>query len=172
MLISDNPEAAQRQLARFEAASAQVGLRLNVNKTEVMYVGDTNLQQHLIQTSDGNILRVCDDFCYLGCNIADSKTAFQKRRQLAWIAARRLSVVWDSNASESAKIDLFKACIESVLFYSGESLTLTTTLSSQVDASHRALLRYAIGVRYPQRISTHELYARTCVPPATTTLRK
>ena len=40
-LMSDDADAAQRQLHRFEAASAKVGLRLNASKTKVMYIGDT-----------------------------------------------------------------------------------------------------------------------------------
>ena len=41
-LISADPDVAQRQRHRFEAATAKVheGLRLNASKTKFMYIGD------------------------------------------------------------------------------------------------------------------------------------
>ena len=113
-LMSDNGAAAQRQLHRFETASAKVGLRLNATKTEVMFVGDT---PHMdIHTTSGITLAVCNEFCYLGCNVADNTGAFQRRRQIAWVAARKLTAVWNSTASDGAKMKLFKSTVESVLF--------------------------------------------------------
>lgn len=169
-LMSDNGEAAQRQLHRFETASAKVGLRLNATKTKVMFVGDT---PHMdIHTTSGITLAVCDDFCYLGCNVADNTGAFQRRRQIAWVAARRLTAVWNSTASDGAKMQLFKSTVESVLLYSCEALAVTETLGSRIDASHRALMRYCLGVHYPERLSNENLYARALIVPATLTLTR
>ena len=167
-LMSDSGEAAQRQLQRFETASAKVGLRLNAGKTEVMFVGDT---PHMdINTMAGVTLAVCDDFCYLGCNVADSTCAFQRRRRIAWVAARKLTAVWNSTVSDGAKIQLFRSTVESVLLYSCEALAVTNTLSNRIDASHRALMRYCLGVHYPERLTNENLYARALIMPATLTL--
>ena len=169
-LLSDNGEAAQRQLHRFETASAKVGLRLNASKTKIMFVGD--IPHSDIHTSSGSTLATCDDFCYLGCNVADNTGAFQRRRQLAWIAARKLTTVWNSAASDSAKMQLFKSTVESVLLYSCEALAITETLGNRIDASHRSLMRYCLGVHFPERISNVNLYARTQIEPATLTLTR
>lgn len=167
-LMSDNGEAAQRQLYRFETASAKVGLRLNASKTKTMFIGDI---PHVdIHTSSGSPLAACDDFCYLGCNVADNTGAFQRRRQLAWVAACKLTTVWNSEASDGAKMQLFKSTVESVLLYSCEALAITETLGSRINASHRSLMRYCLGVHYPDRISNTNLYSRAEVEPATLTL--
>jgi len=169
-LLSDNGESAQRQLHRFETASAKVGLRLNASKTKVMFVGD--IPHSDIHTVSGSTLAACDEFCYLGCNIADNTGAFQRRRQLAWVAARKLTTVWNSAASDGAKMQLFKSTVESVLLYSCEALAITESLGSRIDASHRALMRYCLGVHFPERISNSNLYARSQIEPATLTLTR
>ena len=161
-------EAAQRQLLRFETASAKVGLRLNATKTQVMYIGDT--PRVGIKTTSGTTLTACDEFTYLGCNVADSTSAFQRRRQLAWVAARKLTEVWNSSTSDGAKMQLFKSTIESVLLYSCEALVITDSLGKCINASHRALMRYSLGIHYPERLSNDNLYSRTEAPPATVTL--
>ena len=108
--------------------------------------------------------------CYLGCNVADCTSAFLRRRQLAWVAARKLTTVWDGVASDSAKMQLFKSTVETVLLYSCDALTITETLARRLDASHRALMRYCLGVHYPVRLSNDDLYARTLAAPASTIL--
>ena len=60
-------------------------------------------------------------------------------------SGQRLSLVWESTASDDAKVSLFRACVESVLLYGGEALTITDTLAKVVDGAHRALLCYALG---------------------------
>ena len=169
-LLSDNAESAQRQLHRFEIASAKVGLCLNASKTKVMFVDDIPYSD--IHTVSGTTLAACDEFCYLGCNIADNTGAFQRRRQLAWVAARKLTTVWNSTASDAAKMQLFKSTVESVLLYSCEALAITESLGSRIDASHRALMRYCLSVHYPERISNTNLYARSQIEPATQTLTR
>ena len=115
----------------------------------------------------------CTDFRYLGCKIANTEASFQNRRQLAWFAARKLSVVFHCDASDSAKIKLFRACVESVLFYSAESWVLTQTLSNKVNASHRALRRFALGIHFPHTLTNDGLYRRSGgVPPATKTIQR
>lgn len=168
-LLSNTAAGAQRQLHRFEAASAEVGLHLNANKTEVMYIGD--IPKTNINTTAGKTLKISDDFCYLGCQVNNSQTAFQKRRQLAWIAARKLTKIWNSPVSDKAKIQLFIASIESVLLYSTEALTFTDTLTKELDASHRALLRFCLGVHYPHTISNEDLRTRTNVIAASRKVR-
>ena len=133
-----------------------------------MYIGD--IPHTAICTTAGVPLASCDDFCFLGCNVADSRSAIQQRRQLAWVAARKLTPVWDGVVSDKAKMQLFKSTVETVLLYSCEALAITDTMSKNLDASHRALMRYSLGVHFPVRLSNKDLYFRTCITPATTTL--
>ena len=150
--------------------NAQVGLRINPQKTEVMCIGIVPTTP--IRTLSGDLLPTCTEVRYLWCNVSNSRSALQCRRNLAWVACRKLDVVWTWSASDHLKIKLFTACIESVLFYSGANWTPTETLEKTIDASHPALLCYALNVRYTERTTNAELYRRSNAPPASTTLCK
>ena len=82
----------------------------------------------------------------------------------------KLKPVWDGVASDKAKMQLFKSTVETVLLYSCEALAITKTMAKNLDASHRALMRYSLCVHFPVQLSNEDLYSRTCITPATTTL--
>ncbi|KAL8571328.1 hypothetical protein ACOMHN_050578 [Nucella lapillus] len=53
-----------------------------------------------------------------------------------------------------------------------ESNPLTPTLSRSIDTRYRRMLRSALGIFYPDRISNDELFAKTQLPPLSMTLRR
>ena len=69
-------------------------------------------------------------------------------------------------------MQLFKATVEPVLLYSCEALVVTETMGNRIDASHRALVRYCLGVHYPERLTNVNRYARAQATPATVTLTR
>ncbi|KAL8600803.1 hypothetical protein ACOMHN_055998 [Nucella lapillus] len=83
-----------------------------------------------------------------------------------------LKPIFTSKAADRIKIRLFRAAIESILCYGMESNPLTPTLSRSIDSRYRRMLRSALGIFYPDRISNDELFAKTQLPPLSTTLRR
>ncbi|KAL8565546.1 hypothetical protein ACOMHN_049522 [Nucella lapillus] len=83
-----------------------------------------------------------------------------------------LKPIFTSKADDRIKIRLFRAAIESILSYGMESIPLTPTLSRSIDSRYRRMLRSALGIFYPDRISNDELFAKTQLPPLSTTLRR
>ena len=55
---------------------------------------------------------------------------------------------------------LCKATVESVLLYGLEALTISKTLAKEIDGAHSSLLRYALGIHWPQRLSNVDLHQR------------
>ena len=101
----------------------------------------------------------------------DSREAFEERRRLAWAATGALRPIFSSSASDAIKVGLFRAVVEPILLYSGETWAVTATLAAEIDSSHRALLRAAINVSWPEVISNLNLYERTAMRPASALLR-
>ena len=67
--------------------------------------------------------------------------------------------------SVQMKIRHFKTFIESVFLYHSEIWTTNKTINDSIDAFHRRLLRYAIGVKYPKIMSDKQVYEMTkCIP--------
>ena len=67
---------------------------------------------------------------------------------------------------------LFKATVETIAAYGLESVPMTRSLCRQIDASHRQLVRAALGITWPETISTAELTQRVKLIPLSRTIRK
>ena len=121
MLISDNIVNVQTMLSSIESIAAEIGLRINVSKTEFLLVGIWK-EAVTISLSSGPIKKV-DDFKYLGSWLMDSVKDFEVRKALAWKACIRLKKIWKSRTlSRKVKINLFLACVESTLLYNVNSM--------------------------------------------------
>ena len=140
------------------SAASTVGLRLNLSKTEVISFCWTPTPEPPLPSLP--LIKACSNFTYLGSLMADTQGAFEERRRLAWAAVRSLNSIFCSSAPEHLKIELFKAVVEPIHFYGCESWVTPQSLTAQIDASHRALLRAAINVRWPEVIRNNELYAQ------------
>ena len=124
-----------------------------------------------LQVSNGHI-KLVNNFTYLGIDVSDSRTAFRNRRVKAWAAAAKLSIISRSEIRDDLKVQLFKAITESVLLYRAEALTINATLAKEIDRPHSALLRNALNIHWPQRVTNISLYQLARIPRGGKTARK
>lgn len=169
-LLCRDPDAAQRALTRLSEEGARVGLQINARKTEVLHVGfDTATPLSL---PSGEIVTQCLDFRYLGCLVLSPEAIIADRRAQAWRASHLLRKFFSSTARDDSKVRLFRAAVEPILLYGLEAVPMTETRERSLDALYRGLLRNALGIHYPQKITTSELTARTGAPALRLTLRR
>ena len=142
-LLADIEKDAQALLTSLEKAAAPFGLYVNHIKTEVMPINTTAT----IKTVEGKILKIVEDFKYLGAWVDTTARDIEIRKALAWAAIVKLDKVWQSNMSRSLKIEFFRATVEKVLLYGAEAWTLTETLEKRLDGCYTRLLRYALNIR-------------------------
>ena len=67
---------------------------------------------------------------------------------------------------------LFEAMVETIAAYGLELVSMTPSLCRQIDASHRQMVRAALGITWPETISTAELIQRSKLTPLSRTIRK
>ena len=67
---------------------------------------------------------------------------------------------------------LLKAMVETIAAYGLESVPMTRSLCWQIDAFHRQMVRAALGITWPETISTAKLTKRTKLIPLSRTIRK
>ena len=168
-LLCCDPAASQRALTRLCEESERVGLNVNARKTEVLHIGFPNAPALVLPT--GETISQCDDFRYLGSKLVAPDSIVADRRAQAWRASHLLRPIFHSSARDEVKIRLFRATVESVLLYGLEAVPMTETRERILDGTHRSLLRYALGVHFPETLSTRALKDRTGLPPLSTTLR-
>jgi hypothetical protein len=106
---------------RLSEAASQVGLHINVNKTEVMAIPSDDTTRVTLQ---GHLLKTVRSFVYLGIDVSDSAKALRARRAKAWGAAKRLHTLFHSDLTVSIKVRIFRATVEQVLLYGSEALTI------------------------------------------------
>ena len=67
---------------------------------------------------------------------------------------------------------LFKGTVETIAAYGLESVPMTPSLCRQINASHRQIVRAALGITWPEIRSTVELNHRAKLIPLSRTIRK
>ena len=94
----------------------------------------------------------------MGSWISDSGHDFKIRKASAWIACNKMRKVWASKIARGTKIRLFRATVDSVLFYGSETWTVTTKLEKSVNGCYTRMLRTALNVQWQQHMNNQELY--------------
>ena len=169
-LLCRDPVSAQRVLTRLCEEGDRVGLQVNGAKTEVLHIGFPDARPLILPS--GEYVPVCQDFKYLGNWLMLPDSILADRRAQAWRASYLLRKFFNSKARDDTKTRLFRAVVEPILLYGTEALPMTETRERALDASYRALLRFALGIHYPQRVSNQALLERAKIPALSSTLRQ
>ena len=135
------------------------GLFINKSKTE---------KYHISRTSDTK-WRSCK---YLG-SLLGTEEYIKRRKGLVCDTYNTLETILGSNqVSETVRLRIFKAYIESIFLYNSELWTLAKTLENTIDSFQRRILRKVIHVKWPRTINNQELYERTHMIPWSVTISK
>ena len=160
-LISDTIIHAENLLHSLEKAASLVGLSLNAQKTESMYINMN--KDSVIKSHNGIDLRNVDDFKYLGSYIANDRKDFEVRKGLAWTACIRLQNIWKSGISDELKTKFFRACVEPVLLYGSETWTMNKEFQKRVDGCYTRLLMKVKNLHWKTHPTLNEIYEN--IPP-------
>ena len=108
---------------------------------------------------------------YLG-TLLDTENDMRRRKGLANDAMKKIrNITRDRRLDDDIKLRAFNAYTTSIFLYNSETWTLSKGTSEAVDSYHRRMLRNAIDVRWPKKISTEDLYNRTMEKPWSKTIR-
>ena len=154
--LAESEPDLQCSVEKIADSSARMGMRINVEKTEVQFFGKGN-RNSKIQV-DGKELRQTDSFVYLGGCI-HSKDGCEgdltRRIGLARGMFQNLHKIWESKElSKSTKIEVYEALVLSVLLYNSETWTLKEAQKDRLRVLEMAFLRKIEGVTRRDRIRT------------------
>ena len=130
-------------------------------KSELILFGEWGVKkQRDIKVLAGPLQKV-EDYKYLGSWLLNSTTDFLIRKDLAWVAIKKLYRVWRSHTIDrQVKINLFLATIESIFLYNATTWTMTKYLEIMLDGAYTKLLRYALNVSWKDHITNVELFGK------------
>ena len=165
-LFADSPEDAEKLLHILEASAANIDLHVNAKKTEYMTFNVNSDIRSLNQT----LLKLVEEFIYLGSNIASSEKDVEVRIAKAWAALDKLATIWNSNLPEKTKRDFFRATVELVLIYGSSTWTLTKSLLKRLDGTYTRMLRVVLNISWREHPTKERLYGK--LPPLSSTIIK
>jgi len=84
-LISELMSQAQELLARVEIEAAKVGLHCNAKKTEAMVYNQNDMDTAL-KSITGELIKIVENFKYLGGQMEKCSKDINVRKVLAWVA--------------------------------------------------------------------------------------
>ena len=96
----------------------------------------------------------------------------QEKNGRAWFAIGKLRPIFISQIIDANKMRISKATVETIAAHGLESVPMTLSLIRQIDASHRQLVRAALGITWLETISTAELTQRAKLIPLSRTILK
>ena len=120
-----------------------------------MHLGQASIRH--VCFVNGDPVDSCDKFRYLGVPTSNAETVFHSRLSKAWTLTTKLRLNFNLKVNDAIKIGLCRSAVESILLHRLECLQLTLTLQEKHDAVYRHILRYAVGVHFPDCICNAEL---------------
>ena len=161
-LLSHRYQDAQNKLNRVSIEAGKIGLKINVNKTEVMKIN--NKQTTPIQL-EGNSIKVTDKFSYLGSIVSETGGTdedIRSRIGKARHAFVTLRPIWKSTPiSVKTKVRIFNSNVKSVLLYGSETWRVTKTLTNKLQVFVNKCLRSILKVKWSDKITNEDLWKRT-----------
>ncbi|PZC78256.1 hypothetical protein B5X24_HaOG202328 [Helicoverpa armigera] len=161
VLFASTSEELQQMLQDLSMASREVGLQMNMNKTQTM----TNSTKRRVEV-DGQALHYVDEYIYMG-----QLVSFENRKQRE--IDRRIENAWKSYWSMkhymkgdlplSLKRKLVDMCILPVLTYGAQTWSLTECQKSKLKVCQRAMERSLLGIKRTDRIRNTVIRSRTGV---------
>ena len=164
-ILANTPDQAETLLHSLERAAANIGLYVNVHKTEYMCYNQTGD----ISTLEGTPLKLVDKFTYLGSSVESTEKDIETRLAKAWTAINRLSIIWKSDLTDKMKRSFFQAAVTSILLYGCTTWTLTKRLEKKLDGNYTRMLRAILNKSWRQHPTRHQLYGH--LPPITKTIQ-
>lgn len=161
-LLSSTMQHLQEKTDRLVKFAEQVGLFVNIKKTEVMSITKNITSSIEIK---GEKLKTVNKFTYLGSVISKDDGAradIQTRISKARVAFNSLNNIWKSSKySEKTKIKLYNSNVKSVLLYGSECWRVVSTEMAKISSFHNSCLRRICKVFWPNKITNEDLYKRT-----------
>ena len=94
---------------------------------------------------------------YLG-SLLDTQKDIVRRKILTLDAMKTMNKIWRSKIRNTVKCRIFNACIAPIFLANSELWTVTETTNTKIiDPFQRRLLRQALNIKYPRKISNENL---------------
>ena len=169
-LCTETPQELQQMLQELSGESRQMGLKINITKTNVMVVDNTpiNVNNVLIENAPG--------YVYLGQHYSLKKKnqdkEIQRRIMAGWAAYAKHRDIFKSNLAICLKRQVYNSCVLRAMTYGAETWTLTKQAQNKLAAAQTKMERGMLNITYKDRMANIWVRERTKLIDIIYTVRK
>ena len=111
-----------------------------------------------IKTLQETLLKLVEDYKYLGSYISSSLKDFITRKGMTWSACNDLNKIWKSHLNKNIKLHIFKTSIEPILLYGSETWTLSKKMEARLDGTYTRLLMRVQNISWKSHPTKKQIY--------------
>ena len=111
-----------------------------------------------IRTLQQTLLKLVDDYKYLGSYISSSLKDFITRKGMTWSACNDLNKIWKSHLSKKIKLQIFKTIIEPILLYGSETWTISKKMEERLNGTYTRLLMRVQNISWKSHPTKKQIY--------------
>lgn len=177
-LVAHSPEVLQRMLNKFASAASDLGLTINVKKTEVMYQPTPFTPYNPPNiVLNGNRISDVPHFTYLGSTVSNTNSTdkeVEKRISSAAAAFGRLqSKVWKRPGIQTkTKCKVYRAVVQSCLLYGTEACTLYRRHVKKLNSVQQRHLRQIMHIKWQDKVPNVEILRKADIPSVEASITK
>uniref|UniRef100_A0A914US57 Reverse transcriptase domain-containing protein n=1 Tax=Plectus sambesii TaxID=2011161 RepID=A0A914US57_9BILA len=173
MIAHEKREDLQRDVQLWKDTLAAIGLRLNVNKTEYLEIGEQKTGSIKV---DGQDLPKSTYFKYLGSTLQHDgliKKEVETRIAAMWSRWRcSTGVMCDRRVKEEQKGRLYKAAIRPAALYGCETWPTSAATERRFAVTETRILRWSLGYTLLDHVPNTKIRKRTGVAPIADKMRE
>ena len=163
-VLAHTPEALQRSLTIISSIYQSMGLRINVNKTEIISQRNNPAVPLAFHVNGENVKQV-DNFTYLGSVLTDKHnidTEVLARINNASTSFGRLRsrVFENTNLKIKTKVSVYTAVCLSTLLYGAEAWTTYQRHIKQLESFHIRCLQRILGLTWQDKVPHSQILQR------------
>ena len=163
-VLAHTPEALQRSLTIISNIYQAMGLRINVNKTEIISQRN-NPAGPLAFQINGEEVKQVENFKYLGSVLThkhniDAEVLARINQASTSFGRLRSRVFENTNLRIKTKVSVYTAVCLSTLLYGAESWTTYRRHIKQLESFHIRCLQRILGLRWQDKVPHSEILQR------------
>lgn len=160
MICAKNEDELQKNLEIWHTALRQRNLKINLDKTKIMVLGNSDVQTTI--GLNNRIIEQTNSFKYLGVAIqkdGKNETEINERvnNAMKLYYAFNRTFIWKQEISQKTKLTVYKSIVKPILSFGCESWTLTKQQESKIQAVEMKYLRGIKGVTKKDKIRSETI---------------
>ena len=161
VILAKTPQELHEMIQELNEGSLKVGMKMNMNKTKVMFNPLCTKEQIVVGTQ---IVEEVGEYTYLGQIITFNKDIdkeIKRRIILGWAAYGKHKNILESELPICLKKKIVEQIIIPIMTYGSETWSLTASQENKLQVAQRSMERKILGVTWQDRKSNAWIRERT-----------